>query len=263
MNVRTIKLLIIFFSGVICIFVAFIALNYYDSGRPVPAFSASAEAQRILAEAAASAGTREKAPIAYRTDLPTGSVRSEGAIMLVKNGEFDGVAEDPSSMMDTLTELSGSNKKKNPPIHFTEQDLDKKVVLSRTGDPENPHKGRVPGLSDSTSSLRMGEITMITAPVDYQLFSTPETWQAFASSHKGRFPAADFSTERMLILVSVSDLPSGIFKITGVKKTPRETVVLYRVDPLAMSAESAVKEHDFYSAAPVPKGPDVRLEQVP
>ena len=59
----------------------------------------------------------------YRTGLSTGSVRSQGAIMLVKNVEFDGVAEEPEGMMDRLAEMSGSNKKKIAPIPLTEQDL--------------------------------------------------------------------------------------------------------------------------------------------
>lgn len=264
MDIKTIKLLIAFFAGLLALFIGLIALNYFDAKPEAPAFSAGAAAQHALAEAAFSADTREKAPIVYRTDLATGSVRSHGAIMLIKNEEFGGVAEEPEDMMDKLTEMSGSNKKKNPPIRLTEQDLDKTVVISRTNEPEPPlNRSAVPGMGDSTSTLRMGETTLITAPVDYQLFTSSDSWRAFAVSHKGHFPAADFSKERMLILVSVSDMPSGIFKITGVKKAPRETFILYRVDPLAMSAGNEGKEYEFYSAAPVPKGTDIKLQQVP
>ncbi len=264
MNIKTIKLLIGFFPGLICLFAGLIALNYFDSKPAAPAFSAGADARRILAEAAAGANTREKVPPVYRTDLSTDSVRSQGAIMLVKNGEFGGVAEEPEDMMDKLTELSGSNKKKNPPIRFTEQDLDKTVVISRSNEPEPPlNSSAVPGMDDSTSTLPMGKMNMISAPVDYQLFTSSESWRAFAISHKGHFPAVDFSKERMLILVSMSDMPSGIFKITGLKKASRETLVLYRVDPLAMSTGNEGKEYEFYSAAPVPKGADIRLRQVP
>jgi len=264
MSIKIIKLLIAFFLGLICLFTGLIALNYYDSRLPVPAFSASATAQRILAEAADSANTREKAPLPYRTGLSTDSVRAEGAIMLVKNGEFSGVAEDPQSMMDKLTEMSGSNKKRIPPIHLTDKDLAKKVVVSLSeGVEPQLNRSAVPGLGDTSLGGRAGVMPIITAPVDYQLFTSSQTWRAFSSSHKGHFPTADFLKDHILILVSVSDLPSGIFKIAGVKRMPRETVVLYRVDPLAMSAENAVKEHDFYSAASVPAGRDIRLEQVP
>jgi len=264
MNTKTIKLLIAFFIGLLCLFTGLIMLNYFEPGPAAPQFSAGAAAQRALAEASASANTREKVPLIYRTDLSTDSVRSQGAIMLVKNGEFYGVAEEPEGMMDKLTEMSGSNKKKIAPIPLTEQDLDRTIVISRSSKPEPPlNPSAVPGLDESASALRMGAATMITAPVNYQLFTSSETWLAFAISHKGHFPAADFSKERMLILVSVSALPSGIFKITGIKKASRETLVLYRVDPLAMSAENAAAEHDFYSAASVPKGTAIKLQQVP
>jgi len=264
MNIKTIKLLIAFFTGLLALFVGLIMLNYFDSPPAAPEFSAGGAAQRALAEARASAGTRENTPPVYRTDLSSESVKSQGAIILVKSGEFGGVAEEPEDMMSKLTELSGSNKKKNPPIRFTEQDLDKTVVISRSNEPEPAlNSFAMPGLDDSTSTLPMGKLNMITAPVDYQLFTSSGTWGAFAISHKGKFPAADFSKERMLILVSVSDMPSGIFKITGIKKASRETLVLYRVDPLAMSAENASGEYEFYSAAAVPKGTAIKLQQVP
>lgn len=263
-NVKAIKLLIAFFLGLICLFIGLIALNYFDTRPAETEFSASAYAQRALAEAASSAGTREKTPPVYATDISTGGLVSRGAIMLVKSGEFGGVAEDPGSMMDILTEMSGSNKKKIAPIQLTDRDMDRTIAISRSNKPEPPlNSSAVPALDAGTSTPRMGTMNMISAPVDYQLFTSSESWGAFASSHKGNFPAADFSKERMLILVSVSDMPSGIFKITGIKKTPRKTLVLYRVDPLAMSSESGVREYDSYSAAPVPKGTDITLQQVP
>jgi len=260
MNVKTIKLLIAFFAGLILLFLAFMVLNHSDSPVPAqaPGFSATAAAQRILAEAAA--GVRENTPPSYRAGLSTESISSEGAIMLVKSGEFEGVAEDPQSMLDTLSEMSGSGRKKISPVSLTDKDLDRVVAVAGSGFPAGaPGVSAVPELGSSG----MGAKTMITAPVDYQFFTSSETWSAFASSHKGHFPEADFSKERMVILVSVSELPSGIFKIAGVNKTAKEAVVLYRVDPLAMSAESGAKEQDFYAAAAIPKKLDVRLEQVP
>lgn len=184
--------------------------------------------------------------------------------MLVKSADFGGVSEEPQGVMSMLTGLSGSNRRKVTPVHLTDASLRKKVMIDGSGKPPAPlNPSAVYRLGESTSQLRMGEKTMITAPVDYQLFKSSETWSAFASSHKGRFPAADFSREQMLILVSVSDLPSGIFKVAGVNRSAKETVVSYRVDPLAMAAETGAKEKDFYSAVPVPRTLPVRLEQVP
>lgn len=262
MNLRTIKLLIRIFLGILCVCLGLMALERCGAGKPVAEAGAGAQARRLLAEARFRANTKESAPVSYRTGLTTESVRSEGAIMMVKNKEFEGVAEDPQSMMDMLTEMSGSNKKKNPPVYLTDKDLDKKIVVTRSGRPEAPLSASiVPEMGKSASSF--GGKTMISAPVDYKVFRDSVTWQAFASTHKGRFPPVDFSREELLILVSVSDLPSGIFKIDGLKRSVKETVVLYRVDPLAMAADNETPQHDLYSAIAVPKTTDIKLEQIP
>jgi hypothetical protein len=261
-RIKAIRALIVFFLGLICLFAALITLNYYAAKPLSQKFSAKAAAQRMLAEAGASANTREKAPISYRTGFSSASVRSEGSIMLVKNGEFGGASQEEQSMMEVLTEMSGSGKKKIAPVHLAYSDLDKKIIVSRPGGAGAPlNSSAVP--KPGEAAFVTGAKTMVTAPVDYKVFRDAETWSAFASSHKGRFPDVDFSKEQMLILVSVSEMPSGIFKISGVEKKAKETVVLYRVDPLVMSAENGAKERDFYSAVPITKDSDVRLEQIP
>ncbi|HOW90408.1 MAG TPA: hypothetical protein PL037_08995, partial [Elusimicrobiales bacterium] len=160
--------------------------------------------------------------------------------------------------------MSGANRRKAAPVLLTEKDMFKKVTVARIGKPEAPlTPSSVPGLGQSSAAAGGGGVIMVTAPVDYQIFRSSASWNAFTASHKGHFPGIDFSKEQMLILVSVSDLPSGIFKIKSVQRSGKETVVRYWVDPLAMSAENEIKEHDFYSAAAVPRGLDVRLEQVP
>jgi hypothetical protein len=263
MNKKTARLLIFSGVGLICLLVGMMVSDRTGSRPRITLPSASAAAQRMLAEARASADVRESAPPSYRTILATGSVRSEGAIMLVKNKDLEGVAQDPQNIMDTLTEMSGANKYKPSPVRLTDSDLRKKVLLTEPEKSRPLSYAAVLRPGESAAQRYTGGKSMITAPVDFQLFKSPETWKAFADSHAGRFPAADFSREQMLILVSVSELPSGIFKVAGVKKTAREAIVSYRVDPLAMSAETGAKEKDFYSAAAVPKNLTVRLEQIP
>ena len=260
MNRKTINIILVLFLGILCTFLVRMAFKRNDTVSPAAGFSAGAQAERILAEARVSANTKENVPVSYRTGLTTDSVRSEGAIMIVKNKEFEGISEDPQGMMDMLTDMSGSNKKKNPPVYLTDKDLDKKIVVELSGKPGAPLSASVvPEMGKSSS----GGKAMISAPVDYKVFKDSETWQAFASTHKGRFPQADFSREAMLILVSVSDLPSGIFKIDSLRKSAKETAVLYRVDPLAMAAGSGANEQNFYSAVAVPKTIDIKLEQIP
>jgi len=262
MNKKTIKLLIAIFLGILCVFLGLMVLERCGAGKPVAQFSALAQAERIMAEARASAVTNEAAPVPYRIGLTTESVRSEGAIMMVKGGEFEGLAEEPQNMADMLADISGSGKNKTTPVYLTDKDLDKKIVVEGPGKPGAPLSyADVPKLGKNASVT--ADKPMISAPVDYKVFSDSETWRAFASTHKGLFPPIEFSREEMLILVSVSDLPSGIFKIDGLKRSAKETVVLYRVDPLAMAADNGIKEQNFYSAIAVPKKVDIKLEQIP
>ena len=258
LNIKTIKFLIGLFLGILCFFFALMGLERCGSKKPMAEVSAGAKADGMTE---GSARPKEDAAVFYRTGLTTESVRSEGAIMIIKSEEFEGVAEDAKSVMDILTDMSGSNKKKTPPIYLTDKDFDKKIAVDQAGVKAPLNASAVPKLGQN--SFAAGGKAMISAPVDYQVFSDSETWRAFASTHKGRFPAVDFAREEMLILVSVSELPSGIFKIDGLRKSAKETVLLYRVDPLAMAANSAANEQNFYSAAAIPKAIDVKLEQIP
>ena len=261
MNLKTIKLLIGIFLGVLCVFLALMVLGRYDAGNSGTEVGAGAKAEKMLAEARASGDTKEKAPVFYRTGLTTESFRSEGIMMIVKDGAFEGVAEAPRGVMEMLTDMSGSNKKKPPTVYLTDADLTKKIIVG-PGKPEAPLSASVvPGMGKS-ASVTEGK-AMISAPVDYKVFRDSETWKAFESTHKGPFPPCDFSREEMLILVSVSDLPSVIFKIDGLKRSAKETVVLYRVDPLAMAAANGTKELNSYSAVAIPKAIDVELKQIP
>lgn len=261
MNLKTVKLLIYSLLGILCVFLGLIFVGREDARKPVTAFSASALAERSLAEARASADTKKNAAVFYSTGLPAGSLIAEGAIMMVKDKEFQGVAEEPKSMMDMLTGMAGNNKKKNPPVYLTDKDLDAKILVEKTGKSNDlVNSSAVP---EPGSGVSAGNKAMISAPVDYKIFRDSETWQAFASTHKGHFPRVEFPGEEMLVLISVSELPSGIFKIEGLKRSAKETVVLYRVDPLAMAVDNDKSEQNFYSAAAIPKNIDVKLEQIP
>lgn len=257
MDTKTIRFLIYFFLAVIAAFAFFIFLNAVGSRAPAgsPELEQPAPA-RVRVE------SPKKGRLAYfnaiRPVFSSSSVRAEGAIMLVKDSGFQGVASPAKSVMELLGGMSGSKKK--PLIALKEGDLEKKIGLlgappkapSLSGPP-------VPGPGDSTA----GALNMIKAEVNYMLFTSSQTWAAFAGSHKCVSVKADFSRENVLILVSLSDFPSGIFKMVGLKKGSRELVVHYRVDPLAMSASGDPAERNTYSSTVIPKkSPPIRLEQV-
>ncbi|MBI4352155.1 MAG: hypothetical protein HY550_12030 [Elusimicrobia bacterium] len=274
MDVKFLRTLVYLFSGLIIVFLLLILVNYVGtlsgSRRDLPGqeeadgklpVSEELARQSMNASRYAAGGSGSMIP-PQRKVVPASSVNSAGAIMLVREKEFSGVAEAPKDMMSILSELSGGDKKKPAPIALKDSDLDKEIKSLR-GD-----EGKEPPLKTS-SMPEMGRgaaqegVTLLSAPVDYKLFKSSATWKAFADSRKLGAGQHDFSSQDLLILVSLSDFPNRIFIITGVERVKKETVVSYRVDPLAMSAELPPGQRDSYSSAPVPKGAAVRLKQVP
>lgn len=262
MDHRTIRALIWFFSGVILLFVLLMAVNFLGSRfgehedvpeRPRP-LTPGEMAQRTIDAARNSGGLP-----APRTNFSSAPF-SSGGVMLVKDGEFNGVAEKPKSVMDMLSELGGGDKRKPAPIKLKDEDLDKKITVGGQIKPPpvkasvTPDQGRGAGLEGQT---------MLTAPVDYKVFKSSETWWTFAAARKQKAGPHDFSKADLLILISVSDFPNGIFTVDSVEAGKKETVVRYRVNPMGMASETPAAQRDAYASAPVPKGKPVRLEQVP
>ncbi len=273
MDSKIIRSLIYFFSGIIVLFFLLMLINYIGSWTTSLSESAAREemskktpgasdtAQQALAAAKYSGGARGSMIPAAREDLSSAAVNADGAIMLVKEKEFGGVAEKPKDMMAMLSELGGGDKRKPSPIALKDADLGKKIVVEgnqvkepRVSGGAMPELGRNPGQDGHT---------LLTAPVDYKLFKSSETWNAFEISRKMKFVGYDFSSGNLLILVSVSDFPSGIFSIVEVEKGKKETVVKYRVNPLGMADGASKEQREAYAAALVPKGKPVRLQQVP
>ncbi len=271
MDNRILRLLIYLSGGLIIVFLLLIALNYIGSltgeraelpgqEKHEEPGSAVAAAQQALAEARAAGGGRASMIPSYRHGLSTAAVNSSGAISLVKEKDFSGVAEKPKDMMSMLSEMAGGDRRKPAPIRLSEADLDKKV-RQLGGESKEPRLNKaMPELGRGASNEG---VTLLSAPVDYKVFKSSETWWAFANSRKIKPVPHDFGAADLLILVSMSDFPNCIFGVAGVERTKKETVVRYRVNPLAMSAGASKDERDSYASAPVPKGRPVRLEQVP
>ncbi len=274
MDTKFLRLLIYLFSGLIVVFALLMLVNYlgsYAGSRIVlPGQEAAGDKKEINPEAFArqaiaaakyGAGARNPVFPGGGANFSTGPVNSGGAIMLVKVKDFSGVAESPKGMMDLLNDMGGGGRNKKPVIALGEADLDKKISVPSAPE-KGPRRGASPMPELGRSSGQEG-VTLLSAPVDYKIFKSSETWWAFANSRKFRPEAQDFSSADLLILVSVSDFPSGIFKITGVETGKKETVVKYRVDPLAMGQDTPKEQREAYAAAPVPKKLPIRLQQVP
>ena len=286
MDTKFLRTLIYMFSGLIVVFSLLMLVNYFGSlagarldlpGQEAAAkkeSGAAALAREALAAAQYGGVARGSMIPSYRPGLSTSAVKTDGAIMLVRERSFDGVAEAPKDLMAVLGEMSGGDKSKPAPIAMKVTDLDKKIAVGGVAGQEArravqpmPELGRQPG--------REG-VTLLNAPVDYKVFKSSETWRAFTASRKCRsafeagsggtpasssFASPDFSRDSVVVLVSVSELPNGIFKIIKVERTGKELWLDYRVDPLAMAAGG--DQHDFYSAAVIPKGAPLKLRQVP
>lgn len=227
---------------------------------------ASSIAERALLDA-----SRGPKNAGYRTSA---KIKSSPGPMVVKESRFDSVSEPPKSLMEVLQDMAGGkNKKKPPAIFMKDGDLDKKIIL-----PSFPVKPpRVGGGALQTSDA------LPTAPVTYKLFRDSLTWSAFRDSHDiTRFSVdsstgmvrmtglhgvkrpVDFARQAMVILVSLSEFPSGIFQIVKIRKEKAKTVVQYRINPFSMSPKNSDASPHAYSAGVIdrPKLPIV-LEQVP
>ncbi|MDA8132720.1 MAG: hypothetical protein M0011_14545 [Elusimicrobia bacterium] len=283
MDNRIVRLLIYIFSGLIAAFSLLMLVNYLGTltGERAERRSEVREeeeqdprAMAAQAMAAARAGSSSGSQyIPYRSGLSTSAaVTTEGGIRLVKDRDFNGVAEKPQGMMDMLNEMGGGRKKPSP-VKLEDSDLDRK--MRKIGEDPAEQKLKAAAMPELGRGAGQEGVTLLTAPVDFKVFKSSETWWAFSNSHKCRYdlrpaPAAgggavspDFSRERVLVLVSLSDLPNGIFRITGVGAQGGQVVVSYKVDPMAMSAASDVPQHDFYSASVVPARGEIKLSQVP
>lgn len=218
----------------------------------------SAYGERAAAEAAYAARNRES----RRPDMPLAEgaeVRSEGGIMIVRDRDFEYAAEKPKTMDQVLREMALA--KKPAAVSLDDSQLNKTRIKPGGG----PYEGTVKA---SPVPLPGGEMQeggpgMISAPVDYKLFRSRDAWDAFRGSHKGDFPESDFRTNYPLILVSLSDLPSCIFRIAGVVPARAAVEVRYRLDPLAMADDGSGKNYETFSSTLVPAGFDVKLVQVP
>jgi hypothetical protein len=287
MDVKFLRTLIYIFSGIIVVFSLLMFVNYLGSlpgsapdakeeeevsGR-LP--SVDGQVQRSLDAAKAAGGARGSMIPASPQNLSTAAVNSAGAIRLVKDKNFGGVAEAPKDMMALLSELSGGDKKKPSPIALKESDLINGKIADLGGVPKKDPGLKVSSMPEMGRQPGQEGVTMYTAPVDYKVFKSSDTWWAFANSHKCRSTAEaapgfkplslaspDFSKETVLVLLSLSDLPNGIFKIIKFEKSGKALLVSYRVDPMAMAA-SGEGGHDFYSAVVVPKSSSIKLTQIP
>ncbi len=251
-------------SAIICLALVFMFIRLSrEKKQDRFAGYASKMTEKILFEAKKSMENERDFGRKFRFVETSAPVYSHGAIRIIKDSDFEGVNPPPKSMMRKLRDMAQSKKNKTDPIQLNERDFDKKIFISTDVVKQTVKISRVPGLGEADAQSD-SKITMIKVSVDYKLFTGVKTWAAFTSSHKGDFPDIDFTKKNAVILVSLSDFPSGIFKIVGIIKKSKEIIVKYRVNPLIMAVNNKPDRHDYYTAAGMPKVDlPIRLVQVP
>jgi hypothetical protein len=260
MKRKTFKYYIYGFIAIVCLILVFISSSRKEK-QNYRGPSAVKIAERIRFESKKSIEHAQDFGRRLKFDETPESVYSHGAISIVKNPDFEGVNEKPKSMMQKMREMAKSRKSKIAPIHLEAKDFKKKIFISTDVMKQSVKSSSVPGLNEDET---VSKITMISAPVDYKLFQNNETWKAFTSSHQGKFPDINFATENAVILVSLSDFPSGIFKIENVIKKSKEIIIKYKVNPLIMAVGNKPDTHNYYTAFAISKADlPIRLIQIP
>lgn len=188
----------------------------------------------------------------------TSAVYETEAIKLVKNKDFNDVAEKELDPMTKLAELVKSKNKNY--VNLKESDLNKKINLyENISKSEKINTVVVPEMGKETSS-----ITPIVAPCDYKIFKTSSSWSSFIEYNRIRDRVnADFLKEDIIIIISKSDIPPGVFKIDSVKIEKNIATVLYRVDIFEISEDNKNAKRDFYTATKIPKSvKKIKLKQI-
>jgi len=171
------------------------------------------------------------------------------AIKIVKDSKFEEVAQEPVDPFTQLAEMA--REKKKPFVSLSEKDLDKKVNLyDKINNSEKIKTVNVPKMGEDLLS----SITPIYAPCKWQVFKSSSSWESFLQQYRVREkPEIDFSKNYLLTIVSLSELPPGVFKIDSYELSGGTLKVKYRVDILEIAEENKDAKRDFYSVIKIPQ----------
>jgi hypothetical protein len=264
MDGKILRVIIYLFLGLIALSLILILVNVLGSRlRPEPRPAARDNvADSYLQGHLTTPVIRQKLPPDPGT-LPSGreglSAAAAGTMMVVRNKNFGGVAERPGNM---IAELNKKEAERNKPAPISINGLSGAIVSPSAVNKEPGVPARaMPELGQEAGG---GGVALVKVEVSYKLFRSSEVWRPFCESHKIKDAPVDFVSWDMLILVPGGGYPAGILSVAAVEKGAAETVVKYRVDPLAMSAGAEEGAPEKYAFAPVPKKyKKIRLLQVP
>lgn len=108
-----------------------------------------------------------------------------------------------------------------------------------------------------TPSVTPGEdskITLLTAPVSYQLIRSSDEYKTFKTRARGSYPSVNFDKQMLVVLESDSNLPDKIFELDSASVQDGKLVVSYRVNVFGLD-----KKINTHTVLPVDKT-DLPLE---
>lgn len=190
-----------------------------------------------------------------QVDISSKEVFNTEAIKLIKDKNFKEILEKPKDPFSQLAELARPKNKTY--VTLKESDLNKKIAPNQTA--FEKFKIIEYDITSSTSNT-----SPIYAPCDFMIFKTSTSWESFSNIHKIKNKLTpDFSNENVLVIVSKSELPPGIFKIEEVVYEKDTAIIKYRVDVLEMAEENPNAQTNFYSATTVlKKAKEIKLKQI-
>lgn len=193
--------------------------------------------------------------INQQLDISSKEVFNTEAIKLIKDKNVKEVLEKPKDPFSQLAELARPKNKTY--VTLKESDLNKKIAPNQTA----YEKFKVIEYDITSSNSNTSPIY---APCDFMIFKTSTSWESFLNIHKVRNkPNPDFSKENVLVIVSKTELPPGIFKIEEVFYEKDIAIVKYKVDVFEMAEENPDAKTNFYSATTVSKKvKEIKLKQI-
>ncbi|MBO4556199.1 MAG: hypothetical protein J5706_05505 [Elusimicrobiales bacterium] len=167
---------------------------------------------------------------------------------VVKIGkDFKAVGEKPQSPAKALAGLAAPKK---AGVSLGKNALDKEIMPESSSGTVKLESSGVP---EPGFPLEKSGITMISVPVDYKIFSSADVWKNFADAYRIKFDN-NFAANDLVVLVSLSDFPPGIFSIKEVLSEKGGVKLVYSVNPLLMSAGIEEDLRTQYAVAKIPKG---------
>lgn len=196
------------------------------------------EARTAEAEANAASFRNAQMPQNAEAAAPAGS-----HMAIVKDQSYTDITQPAKPIGEVLAEMAGG-RKKGALITISSKDLDAKVKSpSQSNETQRLLSKKPAALGSANTKTNM---TRFNLAVNCKVFKDEKNYQAFASTHKGKFPQnIDFSKQMAIIMVSMSEWPNRIFEITAIAKEPKKLRVFYRVNPLAANDDVT----DFYNIA--------------